>query len=569
MPHIPSSWFNTKPTGKKDPSRCLDCWLDDTAPVEACTSLLKHYFDPSKWYVPLSHPDVQTDLNFAYMSWTKPALGRLYWPAGLSMCAGDVHHGQCTVSCDEAKERQIIDTYPSRTAVFMGVGLRPIKDNSLEVWPAEWPEFIKDGFGSDLFKPYIVALDIETGVNMFRYLWGEIHYAASDLFPKKKTGCDSNGENCANEIPYSLADMTVMDLLGFDQDGPGEDDYVDHIYVGDLNGHFYGIKINFDDTIGGSANKTMGIRVDLWPTKPIHSLDLNSNLYRSDRQPIASQPAVAYDRYEEAVRVIFGAGKYESVSGDYTDKTDTARMSVYNLKDPVELPSIDKNAEYAGELGQSTKSVDPLVFQVVPHCVDPDPTYRCTHPDETADDSKCLRVIQDSNTTSHNVYGCSWVRADDSTPDCCQSDCSDPCWDCVFDLIEPGERVINKPVIAGGLVIFTTLEPTSNPCAGGGYSYIYFFDYGCDPFPPNYDPTAFISATDYTILRFHSGDESNKSLIGARVSLGFGIPSQPVLDSTGDNVIIQKSDGTVVKLKANLLEKRAQVRGWMEKQTEK
>ena len=50
----------------------------------------------------------------------------------------------------------------------------------------------------------------------------------------------------------------------------GEDGYVDSIYVGDMNGVFYGIKLNFDplQTLS-SSGQNYGIYVDLWRTKPI------------------------------------------------------------------------------------------------------------------------------------------------------------------------------------------------------------------------------------------------------------------------------------------------------------
>ncbi len=44
------------------------------------------------------------------------------------------------------------------------------------------------------------------------------------------------------------------------------------------------------------------------------------------------------------------------------------------------------------------------------------------------------------------------------------------------DGINRGERVVLEPVVQGGRVIFVSLVPSNNPCAGGGYSWINALD---------------------------------------------------------------------------------------------
>ncbi len=68
-------------------------------------------------------------------------------------------------------------------------------------------------------------------------------------------------------MPYSLSDPVVLDLWSvIDGVGaPGVDGYEDSIYVGDMNGMLYGIKLNFLTSDASSR----GIFVDLWKVKPI------------------------------------------------------------------------------------------------------------------------------------------------------------------------------------------------------------------------------------------------------------------------------------------------------------
>ena len=42
------------------------------------------------------------------------------------------------------------------------------------------------------------------------------------------------------------------------------------------------------------------------------------------------------------------------------------------------------------------------------------------------------------------------------------------------DLPEPGERSVSNPIVRNGIVFFTTIIPSTNPCDGGGRSFIMF-----------------------------------------------------------------------------------------------
>jgi type IV pilus assembly protein PilY1 len=135
----------------------------------------------------------------------------------------------------------------------------------------------------------------------------------------------------------------------------------------------------------------------------------------------------------------------------------------------------------------------------------------------------------------------------------------------VYDLTEPGEKVIGKPLIAGGIVFFTTFKPTSgDACQPGGSAYLYAFDYMCQAFPVGFNPIKDVSLCSATFAA--STATSDSPLFGVQVDLGAGVPSQPVLDSSGSFLTIQLSNARFKTIGVNLLEKMAQIQGWQEKE---
>jgi hypothetical protein len=138
--------------------------------------------------------------------------------------------------------------------------------------------------------------------------------------------------------------------------------------------------------------------------------------------------------------------------------------------------------------------------------------------------------------------------------------------------------MIGKPLIAGGVVFFTTFVPsglsttsttTSASCQAGGTGYLYAFDYCCgqtDPagqpscpkWPPAYSPIENATAVAVSFPRPGGG------IYGAQVNLGTGVPSQPILNSAGNTVLIQMSTAQIQSVGVNLLNPPNQVQGWRE-----
>ena len=158
-------------------------------------------------------------------------------------------------------------------------------------------QFYVDGFKHALNGTFLLALDIETGMNAFKYVWPAIYEVSKALFPEQKRNC--SGTDCQMTIPYAMSDPIALDLWNLRDVTQGEDGYTDSIYVGDVNGTFYGIKLNLDP-LQSLTSSNYGIYVDIWRTKPIPvnstSADLNyrdvrdSNWYRSGVSLSPSSP---------------------------------------------------------------------------------------------------------------------------------------------------------------------------------------------------------------------------------------------------------------------------------------
>jgi type IV pilus assembly protein PilY1 len=129
--------------------------------------------------------------------------------------------------------------------------------------------------------------------------------------------------------------------------------------------------------------------------------------------------------------------------------------------------------------------------------------------------------------------------------------------------MDPAEKIIGKPIIAGGVVFATSFVPTTNdPCQSGGRGFLYAFDYMCRPFGKSFNPIT--EGSTYAIQVFPTSSR-NDAISGARMSLGLGVPSQPVLDSTGKYIIVQTSNAEIFRVNVNLEEKMNQIKGWTEK----
>ncbi|MEW6532613.1 MAG: PilC/PilY family type IV pilus protein [Thermodesulfobacteriota bacterium] len=491
-------------------------------------------------------------------SWSRPTVGRfksidaanvtMYW--GDPIAEGQTNQGSPTGAFPDTATGFTGD----RHLAFIGGGFRYFDTQIDASTNANDLELLR--------QPYFMAIDVETGRNLFRYVWASLAKPAfasvADLFLLHTR------DDGTYYVPHSLNDPLALDVLNKSNPAAivvGDDAYVDHVYVGDMVGNFYGFKFNFE------TSTKKGIWVDIWLTKAVDesstSLASKWSFFRSYGQPITVQPAASLDPDLASLRLVFGTGKYDDVITGNDDKSDPAKMSLYNLKDTLAQPNMDTDTGYGGEIIGGSG----LYIRFNPKCGDPSASDRL------------------------DKFGssCTWMKST-GVADCCEQDnasCSNPCWKCVYDLAfpvagdaqckwtvagsttpkdckagDPGERITSKALIAGKLIFVTSFLPPPDPCTFVGQGYLYIFHYSCSPFPDGFNPLT--DPGDRLLAFYINKPGSTSDVLGLRLPLGSGMPSEPILDSSGKHVLIQMSTAEIKKIGVELLEKPFSFKGWRE-----
>ncbi len=126
-----------------------------------------------------------------------------------------------------------------------------------------------------------------------------------------------------------------------------------------------------------------------------------------------------------------------------------------------------------------------------------------------------------------------------------------------IDFVEhSGERVTASPLVAGGIVFFTTFEPDiEDPCKAGGIARLYAvqYDTGCAPDSPVLDING-----DGVV------DENDKigGTVPRSITIGHGLPSDIIFNPVDSQIIIQTSDTTVHAVTVALLGERIRIHSW-------
>ena len=431
------------------------------------------------------------------------------------------------------------------------------------------------GIKEQLFQPYLLALDMGTGVDIFQYLWPTMQQAFAAKWPVS----DIDGKN----VPHSMTTPMVLDIwkgVTANDSKPlfGRDGVMDHIFVGDLAGHYWGIYMD-----GNPNTHTPRVYIDRWQTKKAYAncSTLTSEAAckatnacwwdaasspscqdgygtRGPLQPVSAESDATFD-INGNLRLYFGTGKFEQVTGDHNDRTDKGRNSFYNVTLPMAMftqtndstctatgfpqtPSI--NCANDNTLDLPVQSGDSLYIRLQDHS--------CTDCEGTAD-AWVNPPVNDTVKAAYVGAGCGSATGVDCG-------CSTECYQCIMDLTTPGEKVLGKPLVAGGLVFFTTYVPQASTCGAGGEGYVYVVDYMCRPLSRNPFADAGLAATIY-----YGSNGTDMSAV--RASLGSGMPSDPVLDSKGEHVLIQTSDAEIKRIPVDI-GARNLLKGWHEETVE-
>ncbi|MCK8602482.1 pilus assembly protein [Desulfoferrobacter suflitae] len=472
--------------------------------------------DPVLCYSSADYSEIKT----LPTSWSVPYVGRLNLSSSLSFSAftlapndadPDTHPDPPTAANHGATDRWF---------AFAGGGYR-VYESSHFISTEE-----DDIDLTPLQKPHLFIIDMETGNNILQYVWPKIQ--ASETF---STGWPTTPESVGGThfIPNAMANTIALDVWsGVNSSGYPiftSDGAVDHIYVGDLSGLLWGLAI---DPASASS-----LRLDIWETKNASSPSAPWG-FRGSRQPITVTPSAALDKPMRSadghLLLYFGTGKFDNIEGTQNDRNDEAKMSFYGLSVPL-------------------TSFNPAVD---------------TSPSTVSTAITCGN--SSSMTVSLDRHGCAADCSAAGNWTDVTAPCSTDCYACLLDLVGDGERVVDSALAAGGMVFFTTFIPNTNSvCTAGGSAYLYAVNYKClnltvDPFSS--------SGLSYTWLGSGGWNEdamtSSLDAKAVRAYIGPGMPSRPILDSSGNYLFVQTSDARIHRIKIELPENPLQVKGWKE-----
>jgi type IV pilus assembly protein PilY1 len=297
--------------------------------------------------------------------------------------------------------------------------------------------FVGNGYDSTNEKPFLYALNPQTGATFFKV----------DLCAAVPTACNLTVAN-------GLSSAIVVNTSG------QSSAFANMVYAGDLQGNLW--RIDISNPI---------------PTSWVVSVLLQARDSLGNPQPITTAPVATLNpKYPQiaGTMVFVGTGELLGIN----DLSNTHTQSVYGVFDPP--------AGYATPLVRSD-----LVQQSL-----------------TAGTIGATAVATVTNNAVSIPTNKGWY----------------------IDLtLNPGERVINPPVIKNGTLIITSTQPSPNTCAQGGVSYAYFINFatGSSFTTPQFDANGdgAITVPGDTVGTTH--------IVPLGVELGTGFYAGVTLEHTG------------------------------------
>lgn len=286
------------------------------------------------------------------------------------------------------------------------------------------------------------------------------------------------------EIPTNVSGGNGLSTpIPIDFDG---DRITDTIYAGDLHGNMWEFDVSDSNQnkweVANKGGPLFVARED--------------DAYGGRAQPITGRPEVGLHD-DGGVMVFFGTGQYFE-PGDGTVGNNPVVQSFYAIRDP------DPMSTQKGGGGGPIVERDELVQQEIEH--------------EVSQFGFDLRVVTDNSST---------------TPDDRKG------W--VLDLISPdnvqdGERSVARPILRGDRIIFTTLIPSQDRCAGGGDGWLMEMNamtgqrLDTSPFDLNDDGQ--FTEEDFVDVSDGTGGTDSRPASGKRSRVGIIQP--PGIVSSGD-----------------------------------
>lgn len=300
----------------------------------------------------------------------------------------------------------------------------------------------------------ISRVDIETGGTTWGAFFGS-GYSSDDQENKEaylygvkaldKSALWVDGALETNRIKLSdvqLLNDAASPPLMVDYQG----DYIsDSIYVGNLYGTMRRVS-----NIGKGQEPVVNTLFNFSPQTALPSTN-----------PISAKAAMAYGEGSETVWIYYGTGNYQSQA----DKTSSSLQYFFGLKDT----STPNCYLYTHPDSANQDPADPLVCGDLSKLEARYITGNVTMADGSIEKMK-VRYIEGICTPDK-----SWVLKLYNG----QGDYGGPSG---ADLVG-SERVIKQPLVAGGIVFFTTYIPDPDICKGNGKTWLFALDYntGCAP----------------------------------------------------------------------------------------
>ena len=311
------------------------------------------------------------------------------------------------------------------------------------------------------------------------------------------------------------------------------DQQVDYVYAGDLQGNMWKFDLTADDATNWAVAYNDGT---------------NPQPLIATGQPITSKPDVMRHCTGHGYMVVFGTGQF--LHND--DRADLSQQTIYGIWD---YGDDTDDAEYLGSFNHSTRVLSNLSGVTL-----------------------LEQTIVDTRTISGHVYrtfsdkSTAWPTAMDSHAGEEPNPTTHAGWYVDFPNPAPspydyeGERVIKGVQIRDGKAIVISFIPDTSPCSGGGNSFLYIID-ACDGSRMPSERKQFKIGTTDDLIEIIDPDTGNPIRVPPTGKRFVGTLHEPKIirkPGTGDERLYMSSSTGVVETEDVPAERRGTLY-WLER----